>query len=166
MARERERHCINLRLPGGEVRTGISPYDGAHQWATNYYPNLQTQTYAFKSISYGLPIPALIFKDEQEFESFIQQKSPEDQKKLRGMRGTQIKGAEVELEIQDYFLDALQVTEPKIIISNFHQMQFCRLFRDHQCHGPEVDQELDLVIVLGAYSRVVILEVKGSNNMI
>ena len=160
-----EEHCIKLRLPGQPVKR-FRPYKAALLWAAEYYPQLKTETNSFLSISHGLAIPFPSFQNDTERLCWIQQSCREltEQEYLEKVANNQ-NGAQAEKLAQTFFVDALRDDiEPKLLISGFKRELFCRLFRNNQCHTlQESQQELDLIIV--ANSTIIILEVKGKDDL-
>ena len=114
----------------------------------------------FRSVSYNLPIPSLIFNTDKEFDDWKKKQAKSDEQNLNSMK-THIKGSECEIKMQDFFRKALEDTCPTVMISNFERSEFCGLFKNFKCHDKGVNQELDQFIVLGEYKKVIILEVKS-----
>ena len=67
-------HVIDLRLPGGQFEKGINPLEGAKLWMKQYYPNLDSQSFSFKT-DYDMPMPML---DKNTLDKLLSKKESEN----------------------------------------------------------------------------------------
>ena len=154
---------IDLMLPGGEMKIGIDPLEGAKQWIEKYYPNLVFESIILRA-DLNMPIPML---DENTLDNLISEKESKNKddgvaKYLKDMK-IRIKGQNTEINTIDMLLISLEDTKPQIpivILSNIEWRTYRGLFSP----GNGEDQEIDNVMILGEYSRVVLLEIKSSHS--
>ena len=157
---EQAKHVIDLRLPGGEMKKRIDPLEGAKLWIEKYYPNLDSESVIFKS-DYDIAMPML---NENACDNLIrekeaQNKDDEDAKHLKAMKNN-MRGIRTELEVTDMLPRFLEMTKPVVIITQYQFRRFSKLF----CPEKEMEQEIDDVIILGEYAKVVLLEIKSSGS--
>ena len=154
-------HVIDLMLPGGQIKKGINPLEGAKLWMNHFYPNLDSQTIILRA-DYKMPIPML---DENLLDNIItKHKDDETAKYLKDLKKI-MKGQTTEITTTDWFVILLEMTNPKVIISNFERRWFySMMFSPASGQSQEKNQEIDNVIILGEYSTVVMLEIKSSKS--
>ena len=151
-------HVIDLMLPGGQIKKGINPLEGAKLWMDQFYPNLDSRSVILRA-DYKMPIPMLVFTDENLLDNIITEldsKNKDDAKYLKDMKIC-MKGQTTEITATDWFVIMLAMTKPKVIISNFKWEFYSMLFSP----ASGQNQEIDDVIILGEFSAVVMLEIKS-----
>ena len=158
---EQAKHVIDLMLPGGEMKKGVDPLEGAKLWMKQYYPNLDSQSVIIKSDYDDMPIPML---DETTCDNLISKKESQNKddgvaKYLKAMKNN-MRGIRTELEVTDMLPRFLEMTKPVVIITQYQFRRFSKLF----CPEKEMEQEIDDVIILGEYAKVVLLEIKSSGS--
>ena len=153
-------HEIDLMLPGGEMKKGIDPLEGAKLWIEKYYPNLDSQSEIFK-LDYVLPIPMLNEKACGNLISIkeFQNKDDGDAKYLWNIK-TNMRGQTTELEVTKMLQRSFEITKPVVIIPQYQFKRFSHFF----CPESGMDQEIDDVIILGEYRKVIMLEIKSSDS--
>ena len=159
-------HVIDLMLPGGQIKKGINPLEGAKLWMDQFYPNLDSRSVILRA-DYKMPIPMLVGAHENLLVKQItelESKNKDDAKYLKDMEIC-MKGQTTEITTTDWFVILLEMTKPKVIISNFERRWFySMMFSPASGQSQEKNQEIDNVIILGEYSTVVMLEIKSSKS--
>ena len=151
---------IDLMLPGGEMKKGIDPLEGAKQFIEKYYPNLDSQSVIFKS-DHDMPMPML---DEKTLDELISKKESQnkddgDVKYLQDMK-VRMTGQTNEINVTDMLHRSFREMKPMVFITQFKWESFRKLFTP----ASGKDQEIDDVIIIGEFSTVIILEIKSSGS--
>ena len=153
-------HVIDLMLPGGQIKKGINPLEGAKLWMDQFYPNLDSRSVILRA-DYKMPIPMLVGTHENllvkritELES--KNKNDETAIYLNSVE-TNMRGIENEISVSEMLERLFKNTKPMIIIPQFQFRSFSKLFTPENL----MEQEVDDVIILGEYSTVVMLEIKS-----